>query len=116
VTVPSVVTIYVKDDNETPIASGSGFVVAACMLGSEHLPYNHALDDKEVVRGWAGLGVEVQQCYVLTNSHVIRPAVSADVLFTNGDKGFVAWVLAEDVLNDIALLSVNVFSPSPRRP
>jgi tetratricopeptide (TPR) repeat protein len=46
--------------------------------------------------------------FVLTNYHVIRPAVSAEIELSNGDKGTVWHIVAEDERLDLALLSVTV--------
>jgi len=107
---PSVVTIIVKDENDEPIASGSGLFVDKALLGER---YKWLKSDKELARLHNEDGSPTQHGYVLTNYHVIRPAVSADVRLFNGDKGTVLHVVGEDEIADLALLSVSVSSKRP---
>jgi S1-C subfamily serine protease/Tfp pilus assembly protein PilF len=78
---PAVVGITVKNESGRPIFSGSGFVIG-----------RHEVVPKYVE--------------VVTNFHVIRSAVDAEVEFENGEKRPVWWVLSESETNDIALLGV----------
>jgi|GEM_PF-3450083 len=110
---PSVVKIIVKDENEEPIGSGSGFFVDKALLGER---YAWLDSDREPARLHNENGSPTQHGYVLTNYHVIRPAVHADVLLFNGDKGTVLHVVGEDEIADLALLSVSVSYQRPLRP
>jgi len=109
---PSVVTIFVKDGNGEPIGIGSGFFVDETLCSARY--ELHDLE-KKYAESCTNDGTPTQHGYVLTNYHVIRPAVSIDVATLSGDEGFVSWVIAEDERADLALLSVNVQSSSPVR-
>jgi S1-C subfamily serine protease len=98
---PSVVTIKVKDDSGAHIATGSGFFVDKSIVEKQY-PTTDAL--KSFVSRETHGGKPTAYAYVLTNYHVIRPAVDADVVLLNGDAG-IAWsVCAEDEKADLALL------------
>ncbi len=103
--VPSVVTIKVMDDYGEHIATGSGFFVGKETVEKRYATagFYRALSSRETQRG-----TPTEYGYVLTNYHVIRPAVSADVILFNGDKGSVAEVVAEDEKVDLALLTVTI--------
>jgi S1-C subfamily serine protease/tetratricopeptide (TPR) repeat protein len=106
---PSVVTIVAKDENHETSATGSGFFVDEALFidrcdrrESDTRYAEHLRNDKNL-RG----------AFVLTNYHVIRPAVSAEIELSNGDKGTVWHVLAEDERRDLALVSVTVPATHP---
>jgi S1-C subfamily serine protease len=79
---PAVVKIIVKDEDGREIGQGSGFVVEAV---------------------WTESGL-FNSATVVTNYHVIRPAVHVDVVFGNGQTGPAFLVLAEDESADVAVL------------
>ena len=78
---PAVVKLVVKDEDYREIGQGSGFVVEAVSAGRESVAAT-----------------------LVTNYHVIRPAVHVHVVFANGDTGSVSLVLAEDESSDVAVL------------
>lgn len=102
---PSVVTIKVRDENFQDIASGSGFFINEAV-------FTDRFDASELKKVWANSDSESEvpsrHCYVLTNYHVIRPAVSACIVLSNGDKLAASRVVAEDEKLDLALLLVEV--------
>jgi S1-C subfamily serine protease/Tfp pilus assembly protein PilF len=109
---PSVVSIIIIDQDGTPIGNGSGFFVdesvfiERCDRPENDERYAKHLRQETDARG----------AYVLTNYHVIKPAVSAEIEFSGGDLGTVWHVIAEDEKLDVALLSVTVpssHSPNP---
>jgi S1-C subfamily serine protease len=104
---PSVVTIIVKDENREPIASGSGFLI--------EMKYGPQINFEAIwPSDWCPVKpgsepIVAQRCaYVLTNYHVMRPAVFADVEFLTGETGYVHQVEAEDEQRDLILLRVHV--------
>lgn len=102
---PSVVTIKVKDDYGKFIGTGSGFFVDRDFVDSRFKgfrAYKFLADDK--TEG----GTASQYCYVLTNYHVIRPAVFAEVVLLDGTEAKAHEVIAEDESADLALLVVIV--------
>lgn len=82
---PSVVTVVVKDEEGRYVGTGSGFVIDKAAVPAS-LPKN--------------------ACYVLTNEHVMFPAVQADVQFSDGTIGKVERVVGEDDVFDLALVTV----------
>ena len=70
--------------------------------------YSDLERDKLLAEAFSEDGAPVQMGYILTNYHVIRPAVSADIVLLSGDKGKAEDVIAEDEEADLALLSVLV--------
>jgi S1-C subfamily serine protease/tetratricopeptide (TPR) repeat protein len=99
---PSVVTIIVKDEDGQHIATGSGFFVDSDTFNGR---YSAIEMDKGAAMWSSQNGFPVQAVYVLTNYHLIRPAVSADIVLQNGEKGYVNEVIAENAKDDLALLS-----------
>jgi len=101
----SVVTIKVRDENFQDIASGSGFFINEAV-------FTDRSDASELEKVWANSDSESEvpsrHCYVLTNYHVIRPAVFACIVLSNGDKLAASQVVAEDEKLDLALLMVSV--------
>ncbi len=100
---PSVVTIKVNDEDGEQIATGSGFFIDEGLLKERDRILEHHRGLAEYI---TSEGIPTQAGYVLTNFHVIRPAVSADVILFNGDKGTADSVIAEDEKADLALLAV----------
>ena len=82
---PSVVKIVVKDDNKHQILTGSGFFVA--------------LDEK--IKGRVFL-----RSVVITNYHVIRPAVNADIIMADGTRLLVDDLISSDESQDLAVIDV----------
>jgi S1-C subfamily serine protease/tetratricopeptide (TPR) repeat protein len=111
---PSVVTIKVKDENEQPIATGSGFFIDEQLLSEPYKSLELSLA-KRMSTIFSNDGVAKQNAYVLTNYHVVRPAVSADVILANGHEGTAYKVVAEDQHADLALLSVYVPADQPAK-
>jgi len=107
---PSVVTIIVNDDDGEAIGSGSGFLVDGALLFGRYelLEFRNQLA-KPLTDG----GTPIQFGYVITNYHVIRPAVSVDVVLSNGEEGHVLSVIAEDENRDLALLLVSFSTSQP---
>jgi len=103
---PSVVTVIVRDDDGKRIATGSGFAIDESQISKR---YGNVDFDKQFAESQTKKGSPTQHAYVLTNYHVIRPAVSADITLSSGEEGFVSNVLAEDAETDLALLLV--FAP-----
>jgi tetratricopeptide (TPR) repeat protein len=107
---PSVVTSSVKDSYGEHVGTGSGFFVDKVLIDSR---FNLA----NFYRSWTHrerqAGTPSEYGYVLTNYHVIHPAVFADVVLLTGDKGKVYEVIAEDKQADLALISVLVKTSRP---
>jgi S1-C subfamily serine protease/tetratricopeptide (TPR) repeat protein len=101
---PSVVTLIAKDENHELASAGSGFFVdeslfiERCDRPENDPRYADHLRDNKSLRS----------AFVLTNYHVIRPAVSAEIELSTGEKGTVWHVVAEDERLDLAVLSVTV--------
>ena len=114
---PAVVTILIKDEKDELIGRGTGFFINDVLLRDRFKgePYKWLEVDKSSARVLSKNGTPTQHGYVLTNFHVMRPAVSADVYLFNGDEGTVTHVIGEDESADLALLSVNVSSAQPLR-
>ena len=89
---PAVVTLTVKDDDDREIGIGSGFVVG---LEGEKSRYK---------------GLPVYGSTIVTNYHVIRPAIEIDVSFADGKGGWVSEVIGEDESTDLAVLAVSSFA------
>ncbi len=102
---PSVVTIKVKDEDDNHIATGSGFFIDERKLSNVYRSVALHYDKRP----------NKQNAYVITNYHVMRPAVSADVVLSNGDEGTVENVLVEDEHSDLALLLVYLPSNEPAK-
>lgn len=109
---PSVVTLYAEDENGDRTFSGSGFFLDASYLADEYPLVTSRRDRAKFHPEGDG---PVEGAYVLTNYHVIRPAVTADVVLNNGARGEVGEVLAEDEELDLALLSVHFTTPQTVR-
>jgi S1-C subfamily serine protease/Flp pilus assembly protein TadD len=107
---PSVVTIVVNDEDGQPITTGSGFFIDEASLPNR---YTFLDRSQSLAKSLTEKGTPTQFGYVLTNYHVIRPAVSANVVLSNDDKGFVLRVIAESESADLALLFVSLSSNRP---
>jgi S1-C subfamily serine protease/tetratricopeptide (TPR) repeat protein len=107
---PSVVTVIVKDEDGEQIGTGSGFFIEEVLLSKRH---EGLVNEKTSATFLTAFGIPTQYGYVLTNYHVIRPAVDADVILFNGEAGTVETVIAEDETLDLALLAVNISSKQP---
>ncbi len=103
--VPSVVTIKVKSNYGEHVATGSGFFVDKELVDER---YENSEFFKTIAERSLQKGKHTKYGYVLTNYHVIRPAVSADVILFNGDEGTAQEVVSEDEKADLALLCVMV--------
>jgi S1-C subfamily serine protease len=103
----SVVTIMVKDEDGEAVGTGSGFFIDDALFSERSASLKL---DKATAERLRNNGNTVQLGYVLTNYHVIRPAVDADIVLLNGKEGTLWRVLAEDEEADLALLSVFVRS------
>jgi S1-C subfamily serine protease/Flp pilus assembly protein TadD len=103
---PGVVTISTKNDDGENIGIGSGFFVNEELVHERDDSHNRWFAD------WVSKkeGRKVQFAYLVTNYHVIRPAVRADIALADGIKGSVHKVITEDEATDLALLEVLVFS------
>jgi S1-C subfamily serine protease len=110
---PSVVTITIMDENGIQIGIGSGFIVDEAHFSNR---YDQIEDDKQWARMSGTNGEPRQQCYILTNYHVMRSAVSADIQFLNGMTGTIENVLGDDEITDLALLSATVTGNQPLKP
>lgn len=105
---PSVVTIRVRDENGTLFGTGSGFFIDESLVpGRFDSPGNDEryAEALEIERG----------AFVLTNYHVVEPAVAAEVVLSDGEIGSVWHIIAKSETLDLALLSVTVppdFSPN----
>lgn len=84
---PAVVKLTIKDDDDREIGIASGFIVKI------------EEDEKNDI-----LGLGAYSSTIITNYHVIRPAISIDVSFTDGHDGTVNQVIAEDESADLAVL------------
>lgn len=80
---PAVVKLTIKEDDQRPIGTGSGFIIASDKLSD---------------------GVSTST--VITNYHVIYPAVFVAVAFQDDGTGAVNRVVVEDPSADIAVLEV----------
>ena len=76
---PGVVKLTIKDDDDREIGVASGCIVR--------------LED---VSGLAGLASLKYHLTIVTNYHVIRPAISIDVTFSDGSIREVRYVIAEE--------------------
>ena len=106
---PSVVTINAKDEYGETIATGSGFFIDESLLGEQ---LKNLADWHTISVDW-GNEIANQNGFVLTNYHVIRLAIDADIVIWNGNEGMAWDVIAEDEKADLALLSVSVPSNEP---
>ena len=107
---PSVVTIEVKDSYGELAAVGSGFFVDKALVDARcYLAKFYQSWAQRETQG----GTPTEYGYVLTNYHVIQPAVFAEIVLQNGDKGKVDNVIVEDEQADLALLSVLVKTSRP---
>ncbi len=86
---PAVVKLTIKDEDDREIGIASGFIV-------------EFEKEKYEVRGQP-----VYRSTMITNYHVIRPAISVDVLFSDGRTGRASQVMGEDESADLAVLSVS---------
>lgn len=87
---PSVVRIAIRNDAGKVIGHGSGFELNVAKLQGAQ-----------------------KYVEVVTNYHVIRPAVDAEVEFDNGEMKPALWVLAESELCDVAILGVAAPNQNP---
>ena len=94
---PEVVKLSIKDEDDREVGSASAFIVA------------HQRTKVEIEMS-PPAGVTL-----VTNCHVLRPAVRIDVLFSDGARGWVWQVVAEDAASDVALLSAIVSFVEPPR-
>jgi S1-C subfamily serine protease len=109
---PSVVTITVSDENDKAIYGGSGFFVDKSLLKGRLENLENDERYARYIRSEGGY----RGAYVLTNYHVIRPAFSACIFLSNGDRTVVTHVIAEDEKLDLALLLVSVPESLPAIP
>ncbi len=86
---PAVVKLTIKDEDEREIGVASGFIVS----------FERKKHDIE--------GQALYRSTIITNYHVIRPAISIDVSFSEGHVGWASEVIAEDESADLAVLSVS---------
>ncbi len=105
---PGVVTLTLKNDSGKSVGLGSGFFVADELV---HDP--DAWVHRKIVEWRSKEGRPQQFAYVLTNYHVIEPAVDAEISLSDGSKGYVCEVVTEDEVADLALLTVFVNSANP---
>jgi S1-C subfamily serine protease len=105
---PGVVTITLKNDGGKSIGLGSGIFVTDELV---HDP--DAWVHRELVEWRSKDGRPQQFAYLLTNYHVIEPAVDAEISLSDGSKGYVYEVITEDEVADLALLTVFVNSANP---
>jgi S1-C subfamily serine protease len=89
---PAVVKLIVKDEDGREIGQGSGFVFAVEQA------------DHEVQ------GRPVYKSTIVTNYHVILPAVEVDVLFQSEDRGWVSDIAGGDESPDLAVLIAKSFT------
>lgn len=83
---PAVVKLTIRDEDDREIGIASGFIVR----------YERDEHDAQ--------GQALYKCTIITNYHVIRPAISIDVLFSDGNTGWGSRVVAEDESADLAVL------------
>ena len=88
---PAVVKLTIKDEDDREIGIASGIIV-------RFEKENYDIQGKRPYRST-----------LITNYHVIRAAVSIDVSFSDGQRGWVSAVLAEDKAADLAVLSASSF-------
>lgn len=96
---PAVVKLTIKDEDDREIGVASGFIVR---FGKGHYLYREGMATPSI----GGSRGDVYNSTIITNYHVIRPAISIDVSFTGGHSGTVLQVIAEDESADLAVLSV----------
>lgn len=84
---PAVVQLLVKDEDGTVIASGSGVII-------------------EIARWKESWWASVFPTTILTNWHVIRPAVEIEVVFSSGENAAAQFVIAKDEHTDLAILPI----------
>lgn len=105
-TAPTVAALTIKNEAGKAIGSGSGFFIPATWVKERYSDYemDEAFRDalkKEKSR-------IIQYGYVLTNYHVIKPALSVDVMLHGGSTGSVSRGLAEREQTDLALLAARI--------
>ncbi len=88
---PAVVKLTIKDEDDREIGIASGFIV-------------RFEKEKSDIQGQA-----LYRCTIITNYHVIRPAISIDVSFSDGHTGWASRVVAEDESADLAVLLASSF-------
>lgn len=108
---PGVVTITLKNDDYQTIGAGAGFFLNDDLVHAGDDPRRRSFADYLSKKE----GRHVQVGYLVTNYHVIRSAVYAQVAIDGGVKCQFGDVVTEDESTDLALLSVYVFSPSLTR-
>jgi S1-C subfamily serine protease/tetratricopeptide (TPR) repeat protein len=109
---PSVVTVVVRDEDEKRIGSGSGLCIEESLVSKRYAAFKF---DKHFAESQSKNGKPTQCAFILTNYHVIRSAISADINLSSGETGFVSDVLAEDSDADLALVSAFVPIARPQK-
>jgi S1-C subfamily serine protease len=101
---PGVVTVTVKNDDGDSIGLGSGFFLKDDLVRDRNELRNSAdtLSTSE--------GQPIQAAYLVTNYHVIHPAVDAEIAMKGACRCFVWEVVTEDEAADLAVLSLLVYS------
>jgi len=108
---PAVVTIHVKNENEKEILVGSGFRIPDVSVKRKVAPINAAkpADRKVLAKLLEGMPKLTGDCFIVTNYHVIRGAVSAEVEPQFGGRAVVFEVVTESADLDLAVLGVTYF-------
>lgn len=88
---PAVVKLTIKDEDDREIGIASGFIVS----------FEKKAHDI--------LGQGFYRSRIITNYHVIRPAISIDMSFSDGQCGRALQVIAEDESADLAVLTASSF-------
>lgn len=83
---PAVVKLTIKDEDDREIGIASGFIVK----------FQKGKFDIQ--------GQSFYDVTIITNYHVIRPAINIDVSFSDKESGWVSKVIAEDESADLAVL------------
>jgi S1-C subfamily serine protease len=105
---PAVVTLTIKNEAGKAIGSGSGFFIPETWVKERYSMY----EMRKRSSPFAKIG-EYQNGYLLTNYHVIKPALEIDLTLDDGASGRVYHVVAESEQTDLALLYASIKSPKP---
>ena len=110
---PSVVTIVAQDEECEDIATGSGFFVDKALMQVRYPKSNFEFDKLDAKAITERDNVPTEAGYVITNFHVVRSAVYANVVLSNGGKGRAWDLVTQDEDADLALLKVTAPSKQP---